>query len=70
MGVYGSVSCSACKVLSLPIWDMITVLHYIPLSKSKVDEEDLMRGLVESNAEVIWFDIPVDIFSAVDVLDP
>ena len=49
---------------------MLTVFVDVPLGKSKIDEEDLMRGLVESNTEVIWFDVSVNEVSVVDVLDP
>ena len=70
VGVDGGVSGSASEVLALPVGDVLAVPLDVALGQSEVDEEDLVRGLVEADAEVVGLDVPVDEVAVVDVLDP
>ena len=64
-----SVPGSACQVLALSVWNVLSVSLDVPLGKSEVENEDLVAGFVQTDAEVIGLDVAVDEVSVVDVLD-
>ena len=70
MGVDGSITGGSCEVLSLSVGNVLSVPLDVSLGESEVDEEDLVTGLVESDAEVVRLDVSVDEVPVVDVLDP
>lgn len=70
MGVNRGIPGSSGKVLSLLIGDVLATAIDVPLGQSKVQDENLVGGLVESDAEVVGFDVPVDKVPVVDVFDP
>ena len=65
-----SVSCRACQVLAILVRDMLTLTVLEALSQPKVNNVDLIFGLVRAtDQEIIWFDIPVDYSLFVHFLD-
>ena len=71
MGVDTSVSCSTRQVLVLTVWDMEVGLRVtVLLSKTKVDNVDLVATLANAHQEIVWLDITMDEGLGVDVLDP
>lgn len=70
MGVNGCVTCSSGEVLALSVGDVFSVSLDVALSESKVDEEDLVCSFVESDAEVVRFDVSVNKMSVVHILNP
>ena len=69
MGVDGGVAGRPRQVLPLSVGDVPPVSLNVPLGQSKVDEKNLVGGLVESYAEVIGFDISMQEMSVMDVLN-
>jgi hypothetical protein len=69
VGVDGGIAGSTGKVLALTVRNVLAVALDVPLGQSEVEDEDLVGGLVESNAEVIGLDITMDEVAVVDVLD-
>ena len=69
MGVDGGVSGSTSEVLSLSVRDVFAISLDVSLGKTEVDEEDLVTGLVETDAEVIRLNVSVDEVSVVNVLN-
>ena len=69
MGVDGGVAGRPRQVLPLSVGDVLPVSLNVPLGQSKVDEKNLVGGLVESYAEVIGFDISMQEMSVMDVLN-
>lgn len=70
MGVNTSVTCSTRQVLVLTVWDVemclwVTVL----LSKTKVDDVDLVASLSNAHQEIVGLNIAVDERLGVDILD-
>jgi hypothetical protein len=64
----GISSCS-CQILSLTIGDVFAVSLNVSFGEAEVNEEYFMGGFVESDAEVVRFDVSVNKMSIVDVLD-
>ena len=69
MGVDGSIPGSSGQVLPLSVGDVLSVSLDVALGESEVDEEDLVARFVETDAEVVGLDVPVDEVPVVDVLD-
>ena len=69
MSVNGGVSGSTSEVLSLSVRDVFAISLDVSLGKTEVDEEDLVTGLVEADAEVIRLNVSVDEVSVVNVLN-
>ena len=69
MGVDGGVSGSTSEVLSLSVRDVFAISLDVPLGKTEIDEEDLVTGLVETDAEVVRLNVSVDEMSVVNVLN-
>jgi hypothetical protein len=69
MGVNRGIAGSSGKVFALPVGDVLPVPLDVALGEAEVKYEDLVRGLVEADAEVIGFDVTVDEVAVVDVLD-
>ena len=70
MRVDGGIPGGSCEVLSLPVRDVLAVPLDVPLGQAEINHKNLMCGLVEPNAEVIRFDIPMNEVPVVDVFDP
>ena len=70
VGVDGGIASSSSKVLALTVGDMLAITLNVTLGQSEVKDEDLVTGLVESDAEVIRFDVTVDEVPVVNVLGP
>jgi hypothetical protein len=49
---------------------MFAVSLDVAFGKSKIEDENLVSCFIESNAEVIGFDIPMDEMTVVNVFDP
>ena len=69
MGINGSISGGSSKVLSLSVGNVSPVLLDVPLGKSKIEQEDLVRSLVQSNAEIVRLDVSVEKMPGMNVLD-
>ncbi len=69
MSIDGGVPGGSCQVLSLSVRNVLPISLDVSLGKSEVEDEDLVAGLVQTDAEVIGLDIPVDEVPVVDVLD-
>lgn len=70
MSVDTSVTCSTRQVLVLTVWDVevrlwVTVL----LSKTKVDNVDLVAALSNSHQEIVRLDIAVDEGLGMDIFN-
>jgi hypothetical protein len=69
MGVDGSIACCSGQVLSLSVRNVFSVPLDVALGKSEIKDENFVGGFVESDAEVIGFDVSVDEVSVVDVFN-
>jgi hypothetical protein len=69
VGVDGGVAGSSGEVLALAVGDVLAVALDVALGEPEVEDEDLVGGLVESDAEVVGLDVAVDEVPVVDVLD-
>ena len=69
MGVDRGVPGGSCQILALPVGDVLSVPLDVSLGQSKVDQEDFVAGLVETDAEIVWLDIPVDEVAVVNILN-
>ena len=70
MGVDASITCSARQVLVLTVWDVEVRLRVtVLLSKTKVNNVDLVTPLSNAHQEVVRLDVAVDEGLGVDVLD-
>lgn len=70
MGVNRGITSGSGKVLSLSVRDVLAITLDVSLGQPEVQDEDLVRCLVQSDTEVIWLDVAMDEVSVVDVLDP
>lgn len=70
MSVDRGIASSASEVLSLPVRNMLAVSLNISFGQAKVNDEDLVAGLIESHTEVVRLDVTVDEVSIVDILNP
>jgi hypothetical protein len=69
MSVDGGVTSCSCQVLSFTIWNVFSVSLNVPLCESEIDEEYFVGCFVESHTEVVGFDVSVDEFCGVEVVD-
>ena len=69
MGVNGGIPGSSSEILALLVVDVLAVAVYVPLRKTEIQDEDLVCGLVEAHAEVVWLYVAVDEKTIVDVLN-
>ena len=69
MGVDRSITGSSSEVLALSVGNVFSISLDVTLGESKVDQEDLVTGLVESGTEVIGLDVTVEEVPVVHVLD-
>lgn len=70
MGVDGSIPGSTCQILSLSVGNVFSVSLDVSLGQSEVQDEDLVSGLVQPDAEIIWLNVPVNEVPVVHILDP
>ena len=68
MGVNGGVTCCSCQLLAFFVRNVFPTSLNISFSKVEALKEDLLCSLIMTDAEVIWFDVPVEKLSTVDVL--
>jgi hypothetical protein len=61
----GSITCSTNETLAILIWNMRAIHLKISLGKSEVQQKYFVRGLIESNTEVIGFNVSMKKFHAV-----
>ena len=70
MGVNGGIPGSSSETFPLTVFDMLSVALDVPLRQTKIQDEDLVGGLVEPHAEVIRLYVAMDEMPIVDVLYP
>ena len=70
MSVDRGITGSSSEVLSFSVGNVFSVSLDVSLGQSKVDEKNFMGSLIESDAEVVRFDVPVEEVSVVDILNP
>jgi hypothetical protein len=70
VSVDGGVAGCSGQVLSLSVGNVLAVSLDVPFREAEVDEEHLVADLVQTDAEVVGFDVAVDEVPVVDVLDP
>lgn len=70
MRVKGSVSCRSSQVLSLTEWDVLTLRVFVALSQTKVNNINVVLGLLcSADQEVIGLYVTVDDSFLVNFLD-
>ena len=70
MGVDGGIPGSSSEILALPVVDVLAAVPMdVPLGKTKIQEEDLVCGLVVAHAKVFWLYVAVEEVTIVDVLN-
>lgn len=70
VGVDGGVAGGAGEVLALAVGDVLAIALDVAFGEPEVDDEDLVGGLVEPDAEVVGLYVAVDEVAVVHVLDP
>jgi hypothetical protein len=63
------VSGGSGQVLSFSVRNVFSISLDVPFGKAEIENEDLVAGFVESDAEVVGLDVPVDEVAVVDVLN-
>ena len=69
MSIYRSIPGSSSQVLSLSVRNMLSISLDVSFGKSKIDEEDFVTGFVETDTEVIRFDVSVNKMSVMHILN-
>ena len=69
MGVDGGVPGSSGEVFAFSVRDVFSVSLDVSFGESEIEKEDFVASFVESDTEIVGFDIAVDELSVVDVLD-
>ena len=69
MGVDGGIPSSSRQILTLPVGNMPAISLDVSFGQSKINDKYFVAGFVESNAEVIRFDIPMEEVAIVDILN-
>ena len=69
MSIDGGVSSGSGQVLSFSVRNVFSIPLDVPFGKAEVENEDLVAGFVEADAEVVRLDVPVNEVAVVDVLN-
>ena len=69
VGINGGISSSSSEVLPLSVGNVSPVLLDVSLGKSEIEQEDLVRSLVQSNAEIVWLDVSVKEMPGMNILN-
>ena len=69
MCVDRGISGSSSQVLSFSVRDVLSISLDVSFGESKIDEEDLVTGFVETDTEVIRFDVSVNKMSVMHILN-
>ena len=70
VGVDGGITSSTSQVLVLTVWDVeVSLWVTVLLSKTEINDIDLVAALADTHQEVVWLDITVNERLGVDVLD-
>ena len=69
MGVDRGIPSRSRKILALPVRNMPAISLNVSFGQSKIDDKYFVTCFVESHAEIIRFDIPMEEVTIVDVLD-
>ena len=69
MSVDGSIASSSSQIFAFSVRNVLSITLDVSLSQSKVKNENLVAGFVESDTKVIRFYVSVDEVSIMNILN-
>lgn len=69
MSVNRSITSSSSQIFTLSVGDVLSISLDVSFGKAEVQNENFVGGFVQSDAEVIGFNVSMDEMSVVNVLN-